>query len=101
MSLEKIGKKEDFREGLGKLVRIKGKEIAVFRIKDEFYAIDNECSHEGGPLCEGEVEDHKVICPWHGAEFDLKSGKVLRLPATKDLKTYRVILKGEEVFLDV
>ena len=61
MALEKIGKINDFKDGFGKLIKIKNREIAVFKIKNEFYAIDNKCSHEGAPLCEGEVENLSLI----------------------------------------
>jgi nitrite reductase/ring-hydroxylating ferredoxin subunit len=101
MSLEKIGSLKDFKEGEGKLIKIKDREIAVFRIKDKFYAVDEYCTHVGGPLHEGEIENGKVICPWHGAMFDLKTGRVLRPPASEDIKSYEVTIKGEDVFIKI
>ena len=67
-----------------------GEDIAVFKVNDKFYALNNICSHAQASLSEGEVYDCKVECPLHGAEFDLESGKALTLPATKPIKTYIV-----------
>lgn len=51
-----------------------GEEIAIFHIDETFYAIKNECPHQGGPLAEGDIEGHCVTCPWHGWQFDLSNG---------------------------
>ncbi|MEM5805260.1 MAG: non-heme iron oxygenase ferredoxin subunit [Candidatus Aenigmatarchaeota archaeon] len=97
----KIGKISDFKENVGKLVKVGKKEIAVFKINGNFYAIDELCTHEGGPLHEGYVEDTTIVCPWHGAQFDLKTGKILRPPASEDINTYKVIIKDEEVYIEL
>ena len=61
------------------VVNVNDKEIAVFNVEGEFFAIDDRCSHADESLSEGEVYDCKVECPAHGAEFDLKTGEALTL----------------------
>ena len=69
--------------------------VAVFNIGGVFYATQNECTHKRGPLSEGELDGSTVTCPYHGAQFDVCTGKVLRGPAAQPLKTYRVIIEGD------
>lgn len=59
----------------GLVVEADGEEIAIFRLDDGFYALDNVCTHQGGPLGEGKVEDGCVYCPWHGHAFDIRTGE--------------------------
>ena len=61
--------------GQSRLVILKGKQIALFNIDGDFFALDNLCTHEEGPLAEGEIEGHEVTCPWHGAKFDIRTAK--------------------------
>lgn len=69
--------------------------IVVFNIAGQFFAIGDVCSHDNGPLGEGDLEGEEVICPRHGARFDLRTGKVLALPAVEDIPAYPVqVLNG-------
>jgi 3-phenylpropionate/trans-cinnamate dioxygenase ferredoxin subunit len=83
------------------LFEINGQPIALFMIADEIFAIADICSHDDGPLAEGDVEDHDVVCPRHGAHFDLRSGKALSLPAVVDIPAYPVKINGEEILVGV
>ena len=65
----KVGSIEDFSSGLGKRVTVEGRQVALFRLGDEFFALDNMCLHRGGPLCEGFIENNVVTCPWHGWSY--------------------------------
>ena len=78
-------------------VEINGSVVAVFKVDNEYFAIQNRCSHAEASLSEGEVYDCKVECPLHGAEFDLKTGEALTLPcllytspSPRDLSTSRM-----------
>jgi nitrite reductase/ring-hydroxylating ferredoxin subunit len=67
---------------------VDGKKIAVYNVAGVFYAVDNACSHRGGPLGEGSLHGTTITCPWHGAQFDVTSGQVLGLPASADITSY-------------
>lgn len=64
--------------------------VVVFNIAGDYYAIDDVCTHDNGPLGDGEVEEYQIICPRHGARFDIRTGEVLSLPAVKDVTSYPV-----------
>ncbi len=76
--------------------------LAVFRLEDGFYAIEDTCSHAQSALTAGEVDldDCTVECPYHGSQFQIKTGRVLSLPATKPIKTFAVTVVGNEVFVE-
>ena len=82
---------------------VEGLRIAVFNVAGNYYAIDDTCTHSGGPLCEGEVEPQvlKVTCPWHGADFDLKTGAALSPPAFDGVKSYKVVVEGSDIKVEV
>ena len=69
------------------------RDIAVFNIDGDFYAIENECTHEGGPLSQGMVFGSTVSCPWHFAEFDVTTGESLDEIAPCDVRTYEVVVE--------
>jgi 3-phenylpropionate/trans-cinnamate dioxygenase ferredoxin subunit len=76
-------------------------EIALGNVGGQIYAVANLCTHDGGPLGEGELVDRQVECPRHGARFDLRSGQVRALPAVVPIPTYDVRLEGEDILVDV
>lgn len=100
-NIHEIAKTGDLNPGSAMLVEVDGKEIALFNVEGEYYAIANECSHVGGPLCEGDIENDKVICPWHGAEFDIKSGEALCDPAEGPVESYKVIIDGDVIKIEL
>lgn len=79
----------------GKTVTIDGKSIAVFKVDDSFYAIDNTCLHMGGPLGEGCLDGGVVTCPWHGWKFDVKTGAGGK--PGMNVKSYPVKIEGDHV----
>ena len=87
--------------GEGKQVDIEGLSIAVFNIEGNLYAIEGNCSHRGGSLGEGDVEGEVVTCPLHGAQFDVKTGKVLTPPAGSDMRSYTVKVEGADVLIEL
>jgi nitrite reductase/ring-hydroxylating ferredoxin subunit len=86
---------QDIPTGNLKLLRIGGRRIAVYNVDGLFYATDDECTHSGGPLSEGELEGKVITCPWHGSCFDVTDGSVQCRPAVKPVKTFRVTVDGE------
>ncbi len=87
--------------GQCRLVVLKGKEIVVFNVGGDFFALDNLCTHEEGPLCEGEIEGHEVTCPWHGAKFDIRTGEVLCDPAYEDVARHNLRVSGTDIEVEV
>ena len=75
--LLKIAKTKDVPPGQAAPFTIEGQKIALFNVEGTYYAIGDTCTHRGGPLSEGDVQGTRVTCPWHGADFDLKTGAVL------------------------
>ena len=73
------------------------KQVCLANVDGTFYAINGECSHMGGPLGEGELDGTTVTCPWHSAEYDVTTGKMLNPPAESDQEVYEVRVEGDEV----
>ena len=86
--------------GQGKVVEVNGKAIAVFNCDGAFYAIDNTCKHQGGPLGEGELEGTTVICPWHGWTYDVTTGVSPDDPDCA-VDRYEVKVEGDSVLVAV
>ena len=78
-----------------------GQSIAIFDLGGNYYAIENTCPHRGGPLAEGEMNGEEVICPWHGARFNIKTGAVLAPPAPQGVKSFPVRVTGEDVEVEI
>ena len=99
-TLTKVAQKKDIEEGKGKCVSVNNNPIAIFNVNGQFYAIDDTCSHAGGPLSEGELNGTKVTCPWHGAIFDITTGAALDYPASEAVKKYTVHVQGDDILLE-
>tara|TARA_B100000965_G_scaffold63606_1_gene49397 strand:+ start:386 stop:700 length:315 start_codon:yes stop_codon:yes gene_type:complete len=91
----------EINENSVKVVNIENKDIAIFNVDGEFYAIDDLCSHAEASLAEGEVFDCKVECPLHGAEFDLKTGEAVTLPATRPVDTYMISVENDIIYIEM
>jgi len=97
----KVATTTEFEPGQARLVEVKGKQIALFNVDGEFFAIDNTCTHRGGPLAEGEVSGHEVTCPLHGAKFDMRTGEVVGPPANLAVARYSVRVAGSDLEVEV
>lgn len=87
--------------GRAVVVEAAGRRIAVCNAEGQYYAVDDLCSHDGGPLDQGEVRDHEIECPRHGARFDIRSGRPLCLPAVRPIQTYPTRISGGSVEVEV
>lgn len=98
----KIGKASDFEPGSATKVVVNGTNVAVVRIGDDFYAINDTCSHGNVSLSEGVVviETKELECVKHGSAFNLETGCPNTLPATQPVAVYSVTVKGDEVFIE-
>lgn len=97
----KVGTRDDVPPGGKQLVEIDGRPIAVFNVNGTFYAIDDVCTHDGGPLAEGDLDGFEIQCPRHGARFDVRTGRALCLPAFEPVTTHEVELRGDEIFVSL
>jgi 3-phenylpropionate/trans-cinnamate dioxygenase ferredoxin subunit len=97
----KVARTDEIAPGQARLIDVKGKQIALFNVNGEFFAIDNMCTHEEASLAEGELSGHEVICPLHGAKFDVRTGEVLGPPAYDDVASYKVRVMGTDIEIDV
>ncbi len=85
---------DDLEPGDVIAVEADGAEVAVYDVDGAFYATQAECTHQSGPLNDGELDGKVVTCPWHGSRFDVTTGQVVRGPAREPLNTYRVVIEG-------
>ena len=119
MAEQFVGKSSEFKDGERQIIQIGKRVIGVFRHEGEFYAYSNICLHQGGPACEGltiaNVEerlrpdktsmglffsdkDMNFVCPWHGYEYDMKTGEHISDRSQK-LRKYQVLTKGDDVYV--
>jgi 3-phenylpropionate/trans-cinnamate dioxygenase ferredoxin component len=92
-----VGSVDDVPEGEMEVFVVGQTSVTVANIQGSFFAFDDTCTHRGCSLSEGSLEKHKVICPCHGSEFDVKSGRPVKPPATKPLPTYSVRVERDEL----
>ncbi len=98
----KGAKLSDLKDGEVKVVNVGGGEVALYRIGDEVFAIENICTHVGCVISENNnIEGEEVECTCHGSRFNIKTGAVTNPPATKPLKTYSIKVKGEDVLVKI
>ena len=101
MALHKVATIHDPPPDSARAVQVAGRSIALFNVGGTIHAIDNDCTHDGAPLSEGTVDDGCVVCPWHGAQFDLSSGKALTPPAVEDVHSYKILVAGEDILIEI
>jgi nitrite reductase/ring-hydroxylating ferredoxin subunit len=118
MAEEFVGKVTEFKEGDRKILRSGKHEIGIFKFESEFYAYSNFCLHQGGPACEGLMiarveerlcpdkksmglhftDDMNFVCPWHGYEYDMKTGEHVADRSVK-LRRYEIVQKENEIYV--
>jgi 3-phenylpropionate/trans-cinnamate dioxygenase ferredoxin subunit len=102
MVKERVALRSDIAPGTVQVFEVNGRSICLANLDGEnFYAIDNLCTHDGGPLGEGRLANGTVECPRHGARFDVRTGAVRALPAVRPVQTYPVEVEGDEIRVEV
>jgi nitrite reductase/ring-hydroxylating ferredoxin subunit len=99
--LVKVAEKKSVAPGTAKVVEAEGRSFALFNVSGTFYALDNNCTHVGGPLGEGDLAGEVVTCPWHGAQFNVKTGEVLAPPARTGVRSFPVKVQGDDVLVEL
>jgi nitrite reductase/ring-hydroxylating ferredoxin subunit len=97
----KVAKTTAIEPGKSSCVEASGKKIAIFNLDGSFFAIDDVCSHRGGPLSQGQLQGENVTCPWHGAVFDVKTGAVVKGPATAPQAKYNLRVVGDDIEVEI
>ncbi len=95
-----IARREEIPPGTTLRVVTGGVAVLLCNVDGEIYAIEDVCTHDGGPLDQGELQGCRIMCPRHGALFDVTTGAALTLPAVVPLETYRVRVEGDQVYVD-
>ena len=92
---------DEIPEGERLFIEINEEPVVIFNISGKFYAVDDRCSHDDGPLGDGEVEGYDIVCPRHGARFDLRDGKVKSMPAYENINWYPVRIVDKMIEIGV
>lgn len=97
----KVANVEDIPNGEALQVEAEGQTLALVKVGDDVYCVNDICTHEHAHLSEGFCEGYEIECPLHGSIFDVRTGEVKSLPATEDVKTYQVKVEDGEVLVQV
>ncbi len=95
----KVAQVHDLPDPGKMLVEADGRLVVLFHIGGEYFCLDDVCTHDGGPLGEGCLEGHRIACPRHGAEFDIRTGKAVTMPATEDTLAHEVKVEGNDLWV--
>jgi len=101
MAAHLVAKTSEIAENEAKKVIIGDQHIAIYNLGGEFFASDDICTHAYASLAEGYIEDGCVECPLHAGRFDIKTGKAQGVPVTEDLKTFKVKVEGDSIYVEV
>lgn len=100
MAKHKVAKLSEIAPGTTRRVVVDSMEILLCNVEGKIYAIEDVCTHDGGPLDQGELEGECVVCPRHGATFDVRTGDALTLPAVLPLMTFGVTVEDDDIYVD-
>ena len=96
-----VCKGEELPSGERLIITFGDDPIVIFNIAGDYYAIADVCTHDDGPLGEGDIEDYQIVCPRHGARFDIRTGQVLALPAVTGVPTFPIRVQGGMIEIGV
>ena len=100
MALHEVVGLGDLAAGQGRIVEVAGKQLAMFNVDGSYHAIDNSCPHRGGPLGDGMLNGTTVTCPWHGWQFDCKTGQSTMNP-TMGVACFAVTTEADSVMVEL
>ena len=95
----KAATKDDLKSGEKILVEVDEQLVILFQVDDEYFCLDDVCTHDGGTLSDGEFAGHEIACPRHGAKFDIRCGKATCMLATQNTASHEVKLDGENILV--
>ncbi len=97
----KVASASEIEEGTMQAIEVDGEPICLAKVNGEICAFTDNCTHISGPLNDGELDGYVVTCPWHGAQFDIRTGKVLCGPARQDILTYPIKMDGDAILISL
>lgn len=97
----KAAQASDIAAGDRKIIQVEGAFIAIFNLDGQYYAIEDVCSHDDGPVAEGDLEGYEIVCPRHGARFDIRDGRVLSFPAITPIRSFPVKVEGNDILVEM
>lgn len=95
-----VARADEIQPGEKRIYEVDGIPIVVVNLDGEFYALEDVCTHDGGPLGEGEMRNGRLICPRHGAQFDIRTGAALTMPAVDPVSTYDVRIEDGAILVE-
>jgi nitrite reductase/ring-hydroxylating ferredoxin subunit len=95
----KVADTGDIPAGRMKLVQLDGENVVIANVAGNFHAFSNTCTHDDGPLADGDLEGTIVTCPWHFSQFDVTNGSVVEPPAEEPIRTFAVRVEGEAILV--
>lgn len=98
---KKVATVDEVPPGEMKLVEVDGQDVVLTNVGGAFYAFDAQCTHQGGPLADGFLVNDVVECPWHGGQFNVKTGEVVGPPPARPIPTYSVQVEGTDISVDI
>ena len=100
-SFQKVAKTTDIPPGQRLVVELDEITVAIFNVDGDFFCIEDQCTHDNGPVAEGPLDGHTIMCPRHGALFDIRDGSVISMPAVVPIPSYPVKVEGDDILIEV
>ncbi|KPL84537.1 biphenyl 2,3-dioxygenase [Thermanaerothrix daxensis] len=97
----KIATLDEIPVGERLFLEINNEPIVLLNLGGTLFAVGDVCTHDEGPLGDGEIDGYQIVCPRHGARFDVRTGKALTLPAVVDIPVYPIRIEGNEVYIGI
>jgi 3-phenylpropionate/trans-cinnamate dioxygenase ferredoxin component len=97
----KVARSDSIQPGQKRIVEVEGVLVVLVNVDGRYYAVEDVCTHDGGPLGEGNLENAHLICPRHGARFDVRTGAALTLPAIDPVPTYEVVVENGDILVEI
>lgn len=101
MAFKRVCKDSEVVAGAVKTIATRYGRVGLIRLDGEVCAFQDVCTHDDGPLAEGELDGEEIVCPRHGARFNMRTGAATKMPATEDIEVYPVRLSGDEIEIDL
>lgn len=98
---QKVAKVSEVDDSTIRLVETEDRLVILMRVDGKYHCIDDVCTHDGGTLSDGELEGCRIACPRHGAEFDIRNGKALTMPATEATGSHEVKVDGDDIYVKI